>query len=78
MQPLMHGLDDRLLLLAASNVGLVGRDDEQVTSILQLGTSFCHAGEKVEVRQRIRRVRFAIADDLYVKRPISVEKDSGT
>ena len=35
------------------------------------------AGEKFELRERVRRVGFAVADNLTIQRAIPVEEDGG-
>lgn len=74
-EPRVHRIDDGLFLGAAANVRLVRGYDQNVAGGGELRAGGGHAGEQLEFREGIRRVRFAVADDLPIQRAVAVKKD---
>ncbi len=78
LEPGVHRLDNGLRLRAAADVGLIGRDDEDITGGGQSSAACGSIGKEAELIDGLRRVGFAGSDDLDVERAVAVEKDSGT
>ena len=73
----MHRLDDGGGLGAAADVGLVSRDHENEARGGEGSAGRGDAREKFELRERVRRVGFAVADNLTIQRAVAVEEDGG-
>jgi hypothetical protein len=73
----VHGLDHRLSLRAATDIGLVRGDDKDKARRGELCAASGHIGEKLKRSERRRRKGFAVADDLAIEGPIAVEKNRG-
>ena len=73
----VHRFDDGLRLRAATDVGLVGDDDEHIAGGGEGGAGFGDARDEFELGERGGRVGLAVADDLSVQRAVAVEKDGG-
>jgi len=76
-QASVHRFDDGLGLITATDVGLIGGDDEDEAGGGELGAGFGHTREEGELGEGGRRVGFAVANDLNVERAVTVEENGG-
>ena len=71
----MDRLDVLALRLAGCDVGLIGDDDVKEAGLPQALERLGHAGEKLELGERARRVGLAVAHRARVEDAVAVEKD---
>ena len=71
----MNHFHNFLLKRSAADVGLVGRHDEQVASVLELFARGGHAGKNFEFIQIPRGIRLAVVFQGAVDDAVAVEKD---
>src|SRR5436190_1280951 len=70
----VNGLDDFLLQCSAADIGLVGRNDQNESSVLELPACFRHSRKNDELINGKWWVRSAIDDLAFVDDTITVEK----
>lgn len=73
----MHRRDDGGGLGAAADVGLVGGNHENEARSGEGSAGLGDAGEELELSEGVRRVGFAVADDLTIQRAVAVEENGG-
>lgn len=73
----VHRRDDGGGLGAAADVGLVGGNHENEARSGEGSAGLGDAGEELELSEGVRRVGFAVADDLTIQRAVAVEEDGG-
>lgn len=71
----VHRIDDSSRLIAATDVGLVRRHDEQISGGGELRAGFRDAGKEGELGEGLRWIGLSVADDLDVQRSIAIQKN---
>lgn len=74
----MHGFDDGLRLSAASDVGLIGGDDEYIPAGCQLRACLRDTVKEFELLERARWIWFPVTYPLSIQRSISVQEHGRT
>jgi hypothetical protein len=71
----MYILHDFNSLFPGSNIGLVCCDQQQKSRFLQSRERVVDSWQDFKVRNRLRRMRFAVPDDRSIQHSVTIEKD---
>ena len=75
-QPLINGLNKLACLFSPPDVGLVGDDDEEESSLLELIAARDDIGRKLQLFRRVRRKGRSISDNGLIKDAVPIQEDA--